>query len=37
VLVANDITHWAERFLATLEGPPVAAGDPPVARAAGGR
>jgi trehalose 6-phosphate synthase len=37
VLVHNDITHWAERFLATLEGPPVAAADPPAARAAGGR
>ncbi len=37
VLVANDITHWAERFLSMLEGPPVAADGPPVARAAGGR
>ena len=37
VLVANDITHWAERFLAALEDPPAAAADPPVARAAGGR
>ena len=23
VLVANDISHWSERFLALLEGPPV--------------
>jgi trehalose 6-phosphate synthase len=37
VLVHNDITHWAERFLAALEDPPMAAGTPPVARAAGGR
>jgi trehalose 6-phosphate synthase len=37
VLVANDITHWAERFLAALEEPPEAAADPLVARAAGGR
>jgi trehalose 6-phosphate synthase len=37
VLVANDITHWAERFLSALEDPPMAAGTPPVARAAGGR
>jgi trehalose 6-phosphate synthase len=37
VLVHNDITHWAERFLATLEDPPVAAGERPAARAAAGR
>jgi trehalose 6-phosphate synthase len=36
VLVQNDITHWAERFLAMLE-PAVEAADPPPARAAGGR
>ena len=36
VLVSNDITHWAERFLATLEAPAETA-DPPPARVAGGR
>jgi trehalose 6-phosphate synthase len=34
VLVANDITHWAERFLGLLE--PAESADPPLA-AAGGR
>ena len=36
VLVQNDITHWAERFLAMLE-PSVEAADPPPARVAGSR
>jgi trehalose 6-phosphate synthase len=36
VLMANDITHWAERFLTTLE-MPVLARNVPVARAAAGR
>jgi trehalose-6-phosphate synthase len=37
VLVHNDITQWAERFLSMLEGPPMVADGPPVARAAAGR
>jgi trehalose 6-phosphate synthase len=36
VLVHNDITQWAERFLSMLEGPPMVADGPPVARAAAG-
>ena len=36
VLVQNDITHWAERFLAMLE-PEAEADDPVPARVAGGR
>jgi trehalose 6-phosphate synthase len=36
VLVANDISHWAERFLAALE-TPAADGERPVARAVVGR
>ncbi len=36
VLVQNDITHWAERFLGTLE-PAAEAADPPPARVAGSR
>jgi trehalose 6-phosphate synthase len=37
VLVENDITHWAERFLVTLEPPVEANNDGPLARAAVGR
>jgi trehalose 6-phosphate synthase len=37
VLVANDITHWAERFLHMLEAPEPAAGEQPPARAVGRR
>jgi len=37
VLVANDLTHWAERFLATLEPPHNAAGTRAQFRAAAGR
>ena len=37
VLVANDLSHWAERFLATLEKQPAAADERPMARAATGR
>jgi trehalose 6-phosphate synthase len=36
VLVANDLSHWAERFLATLD-PPDADGELPLVRAASGR
>ena len=36
VLMHNDITHWAERFLAKLE-PAVETDDSPPARVAGGR
>ncbi len=36
VLVENDITHWAERFLDMLE-PPAASAEMPAARAAGSR
>jgi len=36
VLVQNDITHWAERFLAMLE-PEAETVDPPPARLAGVR
>jgi len=36
VLVQNDITHWAERFLAMLE-PAAEAADPAPARVAGSR
>ena len=34
--MANDLSHWAERFLATLEHPPSAAGGGPQVRAAAG-
>jgi trehalose 6-phosphate synthase len=37
VLVANDIGHWAERFLGQLERPHNAGGGRPQVRAAGGR
>ena len=37
VLVANDLTHWAERFMATLEPPHGAAGGRAQVRAAAGR
>ena len=37
VLVANDLSHWAERFLATLERPHNAAGARAQFRAAAGR
>jgi trehalose-6-phosphate synthase len=37
VLVANDLTHWAERFMATLESPHGAAGGRAQVRAAAGR
>ncbi len=37
VLVANDITHWAERFMAMLERPPNAGGEWTPFRAAAGR
>jgi hypothetical protein len=35
VLVANDLSHWAERFMAALERPPNAANDWTQVRAAG--
>jgi len=37
VLVANDLTHWAERFLTTLEHPPSGAEARAPMRAAAGR
>ena len=37
VLVKNDITHWAERFLAKLEPPRALSSGEPDARAAAGR
>jgi trehalose 6-phosphate synthase len=37
VLVANDLTHWAERFLAMLEHPLPVAGGRSQVRAAAGR
>jgi trehalose 6-phosphate synthase len=37
VLAANDLNHWAERFLATLERPHGAAGGRRQFRAAAGR
>ncbi len=36
VLVANDLVHWAERFLTMLERPPNAGGQRPQFRAAAG-
>jgi trehalose 6-phosphate synthase len=37
MLVRNDLSHWSERFLRTLEQPPGSADAPTFARAAGGR
>jgi trehalose-6-phosphate synthase len=37
VLVRNDLSHWAERFLRTLDHPPGSADTLPLARAAGRR
>ncbi|MBI4365658.1 MAG: trehalose-6-phosphate synthase [Deltaproteobacteria bacterium] len=37
VLMENDLSHWAERFLGTLERPTSGAGAPPTVRAATGR
>jgi trehalose 6-phosphate synthase len=37
ILSRNDLGHWAERFLATLEEPPADAIAPPQGRAASGR
>jgi trehalose 6-phosphate synthase len=37
VLVRNDLSHWSERFLRTLEHPPGGADAPALVRAAGGR
>ena len=36
VLVANDLSHWAERFMAVLERPPHAGNDWTQVRAAAG-
>ena len=37
VLVANDLSHWAERFMGMLERPPNAGNDWTQVRAAAGR
>ena len=37
VLVRNDLSHWAERFLRMLDHPPGGADTLPLARAAGRR
>jgi trehalose 6-phosphate synthase len=37
MLVRNDLSHWAGRFLRMLDHPPGSADTMPLARAAGGR
>jgi trehalose-6-phosphate synthase len=37
LLMRNDLSHWAKRFLHTLEHPPGSADTLPLARAAGRR